>query len=60
MRMRTKIVMGAAVATALVGIVLARSGFQSPDVRNVDEKILREYTGAYRWVRQARAARGVR
>ena len=47
--MRMKTVIGAAVATALVGVVLARSGFQSPTVRNVDEKILREYTGAYSW-----------
>jgi hypothetical protein len=49
MLMRTKMVIGAAVATALVGVVLARSGFQSPAIRPVDEKILREYTGAYSW-----------
>ena len=47
--MRTKILIGAAVATAFVGVVLARSGLQSPALRDVDEKILREYTGAYRW-----------
>jgi len=47
--MRTKILIGAAVATAFVGVVLARSGLQSPALRDVDEKILREYTGAYSW-----------
>jgi pimeloyl-ACP methyl ester carboxylesterase len=42
-------VIAAAVATALVGVVLARSGFQSPAVRDVDEKVLREYSGVYSW-----------
>ena len=42
-------VIAAAVATALVGVMLARSGFQSPAVRDVDEKVLREYSGAYSW-----------
>src|SRR5262245_9734812 len=47
--MRWTMAIGAAVATALVGVVLARSGFQSPTVHDVDEKVLREYTGVYRW-----------
>ena len=40
---------GARVATALLGAVTAFSSPQAPAVRPVDEKILREYTGAYQW-----------
>ncbi len=44
--MRSWTVIGATVAT---GAVIAFSTPQTPDVRFVDEKILREYAGAYRW-----------
>jgi pimeloyl-ACP methyl ester carboxylesterase len=40
---------GAAIAAVLVAVAMARSGFQSPTVRDVDDKVLREYTGAYSW-----------
>jgi hypothetical protein len=39
----------ALVATALLGAVIARSALQTPAVRSVDEKILREYVGVYQW-----------
>jgi uncharacterized protein len=47
--MRSWTAMGAAVVTALFGVVLARSALQTPVVRSVDEKDLREYSGVYRW-----------
>jgi hypothetical protein len=47
--MRSRMTIGAAVATALVGVVIARSALQTPAVRSVEEKVLREYTGVYRW-----------
>ena len=40
---------GAAIAAVLVAVAMARSGLQAPTVRSVDEKVLREYTGAYSW-----------
>src|SRR5262245_40377423 len=36
-------------AAILVAIAVACSAFQSPSVRDVDEKALREYSGAYSW-----------
>ena len=39
----------ATVATALLLVVSARPAPQSPAVRPVDEKVLREYAGVYRW-----------
>jgi pimeloyl-ACP methyl ester carboxylesterase len=36
-------------AGALVAVSLTRLGFQSPAVRAVDEKVLREYAGVYSW-----------
>jgi pimeloyl-ACP methyl ester carboxylesterase len=36
-------------ATALLVVVSARPALQTPAVRSVDEKVLREYTGVYRW-----------
>jgi len=45
--MRT--VIGAAVATVLLWTTIGLSALQSPAVRAVDEKVLREYTGVYRW-----------
>jgi uncharacterized protein len=46
MHWRTAI--GATVATALL-VVVARSAVQSPAVRSVEEKVLREYAGVYQW-----------
>ena len=50
--MRSWTAIGATV-TALLGVVIARSALQTPAVRSVDEKILREYAGAYQWDRNA-------
>jgi hypothetical protein len=36
---------GATVVIALFGVMFPRSGLQTPAVRVVDEKALREYTG---------------
>ncbi|HZA91545.1 MAG TPA: alpha/beta fold hydrolase [Gemmatimonadales bacterium] len=47
--MRSWTAIGATVVTALVGFAIARSALQTPTVRSVDEKVLREYTGVYRW-----------
>jgi len=47
--MRGRIVIGATIVTAVLGVVIARSAFQSPAVRAVEAKVLREYTGVYRW-----------
>ena len=48
--MRTStMLIGATVATALVGAVIARSALQAPAVRALDEKLLREYAGVYQW-----------
>jgi uncharacterized protein len=47
--MRSSTAIGATVATALLAVVTARSVLQTPAVRSVDQKVLREYTGVYRW-----------
>ena len=47
--MHTSTLIGATVATALLGAVIARSALQTPAVRSVDEKVLREYAGVYQW-----------
>ncbi len=47
--MRSWTAIGATVVTALLGVEIARSAFQTSLVRPVDEKALREYTGVYRW-----------
>jgi pimeloyl-ACP methyl ester carboxylesterase len=39
----------ATVATALLGVVIARSALQTPAVRSVEDKVLREYAGVYQW-----------
>jgi hypothetical protein len=36
-------------AFALIAVALTHLGLQSPAVRAVDERVLREYTGAYSW-----------
>jgi pimeloyl-ACP methyl ester carboxylesterase len=48
MRMRAGTAIGG-VITALFGVMFARSALQTPTVRPVDENVLREYTGVYRW-----------
>ena len=47
--MRSRTAIGATVATALLGVVLARSALQTPAVRPVDVSVLREYVGVYQW-----------
>jgi pimeloyl-ACP methyl ester carboxylesterase len=47
--MRVRKAFGAAVATVLLGAVVVVLALQTPAVRVVDEKVLREYTGVYRW-----------
>ncbi|MGB2717209.1 MAG: alpha/beta hydrolase [Vicinamibacterales bacterium] len=47
--MRSRVALGATVATMVLGSVIVRSVFQAPAVRSVDEKILREYAGVYQW-----------
>jgi uncharacterized protein len=46
--MGARIALGATLLTALIGAI-AHLAFQTPTVRSVDEKALREYTGVYRW-----------
>jgi hypothetical protein len=46
--MRSRKAIGAA-AALLLATVLALAAFQSPAVRAVDEKVLREYAGVYQW-----------
>src|SRR5262245_29250300 len=38
-----------ALATAVLGGSIGLSALQAPAVRPVDERVLREYTGVYRW-----------
>jgi uncharacterized protein len=47
--MRSWAALGATVVVALVGVAIARSALQTPTVRSVDEKVLLDYTGVYRW-----------
>jgi uncharacterized protein len=47
--MRSSTALGATVLSALIGLALARAALQTPGVRSMDEKVLREYTGVYRW-----------
>jgi pimeloyl-ACP methyl ester carboxylesterase len=47
--MRRWTVIGATVATALLGAAIVRSALQPPAVRSVEEKVLREYAGVYQW-----------
>ena len=51
--MRSRKALGAAVAAALFGTVIALWALQTPTVRTVDEKVLREYAGVYRWAPDA-------
>lgn len=46
--MRASRVIGAA-GIVVVGVIGARSTLQTPAVRTVEERALREYTGVYRW-----------
>jgi pimeloyl-ACP methyl ester carboxylesterase len=47
--MRSWTLIGATVAMALLGAERARSALETPGVRSVDEKVLREYAGVYQW-----------
>jgi len=47
--MRSRKAIGATVAVVLFGTMTALSVRQTPTVRAMDEKALREYTGVYRW-----------
>jgi hypothetical protein len=51
--MRSRTAIGATVVTAVVGAVFARSALQTPAVRSVDERVLREYAGVYQWDQNA-------
>lgn len=51
--MRLWTVIGATAAAAFLGAVILRPAFQVPAVRPMDEKILREYAGAYQWSQDA-------
>src|SRR6266545_356803 len=48
-RMRSPKTIGATVAAVLFGMMIALPALQIPAVRALDEKVLREYTGVYRW-----------
>ena len=47
--MRSWAAIGSILATAVLGVVGVHSAGQTPAVRAVDEKVLREYTGVYQW-----------
>jgi pimeloyl-ACP methyl ester carboxylesterase len=47
--MRSWTAIGATIVTTLVGFAIARPALQTPTVRSVDQKDLREYTGVYLW-----------
>jgi len=47
--MRSRIAIGAIVIAALFGVMFARSALQNLPARSLEEKVLREYTGVYRW-----------
>jgi pimeloyl-ACP methyl ester carboxylesterase len=51
--MRSRTAMGATATAALVGVVIARSALQTPAVRPLEEKVLREYAGVYQWAPDA-------
>ncbi|HJR60475.1 MAG TPA: alpha/beta hydrolase [Vicinamibacterales bacterium] len=47
--MRRRAAFGGAVLAGFCGMVIAWTASQAPPVRSVDENVLREYTGVYRW-----------
>jgi pimeloyl-ACP methyl ester carboxylesterase len=47
--MHSRRTIGAALAAVLIVAWIAHSTLQTPAVRAVDEKVLREYAGVYRW-----------
>ena len=47
--MNARRVIGATAAAVLLGVLVARSALQTPAVRSIDEKALREYAGVYQW-----------
>src|SRR5688500_15145372 len=51
--MRSRLALLATGAAVLVGVILAGLALQTPKVRAVDEKVLREYAGVYQWAPDA-------
>jgi hypothetical protein len=51
--MRSRRTICATAATVLLGTLIALSAPQGPAVREVGERVLRDYTGVYRWVPNA-------
>jgi pimeloyl-ACP methyl ester carboxylesterase len=51
--MRSRTLIGAAAAVALVGAAIARSALQAPRVLPLAESLLREYAGVYQWSPEA-------
>src|SRR5258708_23527196 len=51
--MRGRKMIALAVASVLLGGMVAFSAPQAPIVRSVDEKVLREYAGVYQWQKDA-------
>ena len=47
--LRTTTFIGTILVTAVLGAGVARSRFQAPAIRTVEEQALREYAGVYRW-----------
>jgi uncharacterized protein len=48
--MRSRMAVGAVIlGTTLLAAVIARTTLQTPAIRSVDEKALREYAGVYQW-----------
>ena len=47
--MRSRVAIGATVATIVLGCVIVRSMLQAPAVLPMDEQALREYSGVYQW-----------
>jgi hypothetical protein len=47
--MRRTMIGALLVAAVAGGAVIARNRLQAPTVRALDEKVLREYAGVYRW-----------
>ena len=47
--MRTRTIIGATAAAAVLGAVIVRSALQGPTVIHLDESELRQYAGVYQW-----------
>ena len=51
--MRSATVIATALTSVLLGVITSLSAPQTPAVRSVDEKVLREYAGVYQWRKEA-------